>query len=158
MLDVRPLAALAAAVMLGVLAFGPAYAQAPAAPPASPPAAAPATADDDAIIRMPLKELLGGLDHDVFWQVHRGVLVRVQAIDRVRKDELGRHQLSVKGRKDVLPVSAAFQHHERDRLDHLSKRPTATCQRTGVHDQRSAACCDQRIVPGRSFRRQATIA
>jgi DNA-binding LytR/AlgR family response regulator len=68
-----------------------------------------ATADDDAIIRMPLKELLGGLDHDVFWQVHRGVLVRVQAIDRVRKDELGRHQLSVKGRKDVLPVSAAFQ-------------------------------------------------
>ncbi|MEJ2789839.1 MULTISPECIES: LytTR family DNA-binding domain-containing protein [unclassified Pseudoxanthomonas] len=68
-----------------------------------------ATAADDAIIRMPLKELLGGLDHDVFWQVHRGVLVRVQAIDRVRKDELGRHQLSVKGRKDVLPVSAAFQ-------------------------------------------------
>ena len=68
-----------------------------------------ATADDDAIIRMPLKELLAGLDHDVFWQVHRGVLVRVQAIDRVRKDELGRHQLSVKGRQDVLPVSAAFQ-------------------------------------------------
>ena len=37
------------------------------------------------------------------------VLVRVQAIDRVRKDELGRHQLSVKGRNDVLPVSGAFQ-------------------------------------------------
>ena len=67
------------------------------------------TAGDEAIIRMPLKELLGGLDPDVFWQVHRGVLVRVQAIDRVRKDELGRHQLSVKGRADVLPVSAAFQ-------------------------------------------------
>lgn len=67
------------------------------------------TADDEAIIRMPLKELLGGLDPDVFWQVHRGVLVRVQAIDRVRKDEFGRHQLSVKGRSDVLPVSAAFQ-------------------------------------------------
>jgi len=67
------------------------------------------TAGDEAIIRMPLKELLGGLDPDVFWQVHRGVLVRVQAIDRVRKDELGRHQLSIKGRDDVLPVSAAFQ-------------------------------------------------
>lgn len=67
------------------------------------------TADDEAIIRMSLKELLGGLDPDVFWQVHRGVLVRVQAIDRVRKDELGRHQLSVKGRNDVLPVSGAFQ-------------------------------------------------
>jgi len=67
------------------------------------------TAGDEAIIRMPLKELLGGLDPDVFWQVHRGVLVRVQAIDRVRKDELGRHHLSVRGRTDVLPVSAAFQ-------------------------------------------------
>jgi len=67
------------------------------------------TAVDEAIIRMPLKELLGGLDPDVFWQVHRGVLVRVQAIDRVRKDELGRYQLSVKGRDDVLPVSGAFQ-------------------------------------------------
>jgi len=67
------------------------------------------TADDEAIIRMPLKDLLGGLDPDVFWQVHRGVLVRVQAIDRVRKDELGRHHLSVKGRNDVLPVSGAFQ-------------------------------------------------
>lgn len=67
------------------------------------------TASDEAIIRMTLKELLGGVDPDVFWQVHRGVLVRVQAIDRVRKDELGRHHLSVKGRTDVLPVSAAFQ-------------------------------------------------
>ncbi|MDR7069281.1 DNA-binding LytR/AlgR family response regulator [Pseudoxanthomonas japonensis] len=67
------------------------------------------TASDEAIIRMTIKELLGGVDPDVFWQVHRGVLVRVQAIDRVRKDELGRHHLSVKGRTDVLPVSAAFQ-------------------------------------------------
>ncbi|MBA3929605.1 MAG: DNA-binding response regulator [Xanthomonas sp.] len=67
------------------------------------------TASDEAIIRMTLKELLGGVDPDVFWQVHRGALVRVQAIDRVRKDELGRHHLSVKGRTDVLPVSAAFQ-------------------------------------------------
>jgi len=67
------------------------------------------TATDEAVIRMPLKELLGGLDPDVFWQVHRGVLVRVQAIDRVRKDELGRQQLSIRGRSDVLPVSAAFQ-------------------------------------------------
>jgi DNA-binding LytR/AlgR family response regulator len=67
------------------------------------------TATDEAVIRMPLKDLLGGLDPDVFWQVHRGVLVRVQSIDRVRKDELGRQQLSIKGRRDVLPVSAAFQ-------------------------------------------------
>lgn len=67
------------------------------------------TAGDEAIIRTALKDLLAGLDPDVFWQVHRGVLVRVKAIDRVRKDELGRWQLTMKGRDDVLPVSGAFQ-------------------------------------------------
>lgn len=67
------------------------------------------TADGEAIIRMPLKELLAGVDPDEFWQVHRGVVVRVKAIDRVRKDELGRHALTLKGRSETLPVSAAFQ-------------------------------------------------
>ena len=32
-----------------------------------------------------------------------------QAIDRVRKDEFGRHVLTLKGRGEALPVSAAFQ-------------------------------------------------
>ena len=67
------------------------------------------TAEDKAIIRTSLKELLGGLDPDEFWQVHRGVVVRVKAIDRVRKDELGRYALSLKGRGESLPVSSAFQ-------------------------------------------------
>ena len=71
------------------------------------------TGDDEAVIRTPLKELLAGLDPDVFWQVHRGVLVRVAAIDRLRKDELGRHVLSLRGRNDTLPVSAAFLHRFR---------------------------------------------
>ncbi len=67
------------------------------------------TAHDESIIRTSLKELLAGLDPEEFWQVHRGVVVRVKAIDRVRKDELGRHLLTLKGRSEVLPVSAAFQ-------------------------------------------------
>ncbi len=67
------------------------------------------TADGEAIIRTSLKELLAGLDPDEFWQVHRGVVVRVKAIDRVRKDELGRYALNLKGRTDTLPVSSAFQ-------------------------------------------------
>jgi DNA-binding LytR/AlgR family response regulator len=71
------------------------------------------TGNDEAVIRTPLKELLAGLDPDVFWQVHRGVVVRVAAIDRVRKDELGRHLLSLRGRSDALPVSAAFLHRFR---------------------------------------------
>ena len=71
------------------------------------------TAEDEAIIRTPLKDLLGGLDPDEFWQVHRGVVVRVAAIDRLRKDELGKARISLRGRGDTLPVSAAFLHRFR---------------------------------------------
>lgn len=67
------------------------------------------THSDEAIIRTPLKELIASLDPDVFWQVHRSVVVRVSAIDRVRKDELGRYQLSLKDRTETLPISSAFQ-------------------------------------------------
>lgn len=71
------------------------------------------TAQDEAIIRTPVKDLLAGLDPDVFWQVHRGVVVRVSAIDRVRRDELGKARLSLRGRGEQLPVSAAFLHRFR---------------------------------------------
>ncbi len=64
---------------------------------------------DEAIIRTPLKELIASLDPDIFWQVHRSVVVRVAAIERVRKDELGHYHLSVKGRAETLPISSAFQ-------------------------------------------------
>ena len=72
-----------------------------------------ATGAGDAIIRTPLKDLLAGLDPDMFWQVHRGVVVRVAAIDRVRKDELGKASLSLKGHAEQLPVSSAFLHRFR---------------------------------------------
>lgn len=71
------------------------------------------TADGEAIIRTPLKELLAGLDPDEFWQVHRGTVVRVSAIDRLRRDELGKSALRLRGREDTLPVSAAFLHRFR---------------------------------------------
>lgn len=67
----------------------------------------------EAIIRTPIKELLAGLDPDAFWQVHRGVVVRVSAIDRVRKDEFGKSTLQLRGRGDALPVSSAFLHRFR---------------------------------------------
>ncbi len=71
------------------------------------------TGSDEAIIRTPVKDLLAGLDPDTFWQVHRGVVVRVAAIDRLRKDELGKASLSLRGRAESLPVSAAFLHRFR---------------------------------------------
>ena len=71
------------------------------------------TTEGEAVIRTPLKELLAGLDPDGFWQVHRGTVVRVSAIDRVRKDELGKYRLQVRGHPEQLPVSAAFVHRFR---------------------------------------------
>jgi DNA-binding LytR/AlgR family response regulator len=71
------------------------------------------TASADAVIRTPIKDLLAGLDPDAFWQVHRGTIVRVSAIDRVRKDAFGKSTLQLRGRDDALPVSPAFLHRFR---------------------------------------------
>jgi DNA-binding LytR/AlgR family response regulator len=67
------------------------------------------TNTDEAMIRTPLKELLASLDADIFWQVHRSVVVRVSAIDRVRRDELGHYLLHLRDRTETLPISSAFQ-------------------------------------------------
>ncbi len=67
------------------------------------------TADGSAHIRMPLKELIGQLDPEVFWQVHRSAIVRVSAIRAVRRDEDGRLKIALHGSVDTVPVSAAFQ-------------------------------------------------
>ena len=72
-----------------------------------------ATADGEAVIRTPLKELLAGLDPDTFWQVHRGAVVRVSAIDRLVRNELGRYSLRLRGHADELPVSGPFLHRFR---------------------------------------------
>ena len=37
----------------------------------------------EALVRIPLKDLLGGLDPDKFWQIHRGTLVNVERIREV---------------------------------------------------------------------------
>jgi DNA-binding LytR/AlgR family response regulator len=69
-----------------------------------------ATATDEVHIRMSLRDLLGTLEPDSFWQVHRSVIVRPSAIQRIERLSDGRLQLRVKGRNEMLPVSNAFQH------------------------------------------------
>lgn len=68
------------------------------------------TASDEMQIRLPLRELAAGLDSEVFWQVHRSVIVCARAIAKVEPDPDGRLVLHVKGRPDRLPVSNAFHH------------------------------------------------
>jgi len=67
------------------------------------------TAEDEVQIRTPLRELLGALDPEAFWQIHRSVIVRAGAIHRIETDIDGRMKLTVKGRTEELPVSQAFQ-------------------------------------------------
>lgn len=67
------------------------------------------TAQGAAHIRTPLKDLVGQLDPDLFWQVHRSAIVRVSAIRAVRRDEDGRMRVHLTGSAETVPVSAAFQ-------------------------------------------------
>ncbi|MDR3452829.1 MAG: LytTR family DNA-binding domain-containing protein [Rhodoferax sp.] len=62
------------------------------------------------LIRTPLKELLPQLDARTFWQVHRGTVVRADAIDSVTRDEAGKLHLTLRGRADQLPVSRLYAH------------------------------------------------
>jgi DNA-binding LytR/AlgR family response regulator len=66
------------------------------------------TADDHALVRTPLRELVDGLDPEQFWQVHRNTVVRAAAIGRVRRDELGRIAISLKERAEILKASQAY--------------------------------------------------
>jgi len=68
------------------------------------------TADREYLIRTPLKQLLPQLDADVFWQVHRAVLVRSDAIEQVQRDDSGKLQLRLRGRSEKLVVSRLYAH------------------------------------------------
>lgn len=67
------------------------------------------TATDEAIIRLPLRELLSRLDAEEFWQVHRSVIVRVAAIRAVSRTPDEHYQLVIAGSAERLPVSPAFR-------------------------------------------------
>jgi DNA-binding LytR/AlgR family response regulator len=67
------------------------------------------TKSDDAIIRTSLRELAQSLDPDTFWQVHRSAIVRATAIEIVKRDELGKLFLTLRGRPERLPISDAFR-------------------------------------------------
>jgi DNA-binding LytR/AlgR family response regulator len=66
------------------------------------------TATDEAHIRKPLREISEGLDPELFWQVHRGLVVRASVIARAHRDELGRITLTLKGHPETLAVSQAY--------------------------------------------------
>ncbi|MDP2004687.1 MAG: LytTR family DNA-binding domain-containing protein [Rubrivivax sp.] len=66
------------------------------------------TASDEAHVRKPLREIADGLDPELFWQVHRGAIVRASAIARAQRDELGRITLHLRQHTETLAVSQAW--------------------------------------------------
>jgi DNA-binding LytR/AlgR family response regulator len=68
------------------------------------------TTDHEYLLRTPLKDLLPQLDGALFWQVHRGTVVRADAIDTVTRDDAGRLSLSLHHRSEKLPVSRLYAH------------------------------------------------
>lgn len=71
-------------------------------------------AGSEALVRLPLKDLLGGLDRERFWQIHRGTLVNVGAIAAVERVDAERMQVLLRGCAEKLPVSRTFTHLFRD--------------------------------------------
>ncbi|MBI3731286.1 MAG: response regulator transcription factor [Burkholderiales bacterium] len=65
-------------------------------------------ADDEAHVRKPLKEIMDGLDPDIFWQVHRGTVVRADAITRAHRDEMGKYTVELRGLQEKLKISQAY--------------------------------------------------
>jgi DNA-binding LytR/AlgR family response regulator len=68
------------------------------------------TSGHEYLIRTPLKELMPQLDPGQFWQVHRGTVVRADAIESVSRDEAGKLHLALRGRAEKLAVSRLYAH------------------------------------------------
>ncbi len=62
---------------------------------------------EEFILRVSLKELIAQLNPDEFWQIHRSVVVKVSAINKVKKGLSGQMSAYVSGEK--LPISRASQ-------------------------------------------------
>ena len=67
------------------------------------------TAGSEALIRRSLTALMQNLDPGKFWRIHRAVVVNVDHIDRVVRDEDGQMNVHLRGGRGVLPVSRAHQ-------------------------------------------------
>jgi DNA-binding LytR/AlgR family response regulator len=63
----------------------------------------------EALIRTPLKELLAQLDEQLFWQVHRSVIVNHRHIAAAVRVDEGNMHLTLRGRSETLAVSRPFQ-------------------------------------------------
>ena len=68
------------------------------------------TTDAEYLISTPIKSLCEQLDPKVFWRIHRGVIVNVNAVRSLHRDLRGSLSVRLKQRPESLQVSATFAH------------------------------------------------
>jgi DNA-binding LytR/AlgR family response regulator len=68
------------------------------------------TAEGEAMIRKSIAELVQELDPEVFWQIHRGTIVNVNAVAAVHRHRNGTLELKLKRHDQQLPVSVTYAH------------------------------------------------
>ncbi len=67
-------------------------------------------ADSESLIKKTIKELGAELDPNMFWQIHRSVIVNVRAIDSVVRGSGSDLAVRLKQRSETLAVSEAHHH------------------------------------------------
>jgi DNA-binding LytR/AlgR family response regulator len=68
------------------------------------------TGEREHLIRTSLRELLPQLDPQRFWQIHRGTVVRADAIASALRDETGKCTLTLTSHPARLSVSRLYAH------------------------------------------------
>lgn len=71
------------------------------------------TAENELLIRTPLKDLFDQLDPERFWQIHRGTIVNAALVLGTGRDFRGRVVVKLKCRTETLVVSRAYLHRFR---------------------------------------------
>lgn len=62
------------------------------------------------LLNSSLKEMRLKLDPSMFWQIHRSIIVNVGDIDTIYRSFRGSLEVKLKGRDELLPVSAPHAH------------------------------------------------
>jgi DNA-binding LytR/AlgR family response regulator len=83
------------------------------------------TREREHLVRIALKDLLPRLDADVFWQIHRGTVVRARSIVSAQREETGKVILTLRERPERLVASRLYAHLFRG-MSHVGR-----CRTTG---------------------------
>jgi DNA-binding LytR/AlgR family response regulator len=113
------------------------------------------TANREHMIRMSLRELLQQLDSQRFCQIHRGTIVRCDAIDTAERDEAGKLTLTLCGNHARLVVSRVYT----DLFKGMWPARIDEPRRSGCADSASSwlSCADQFVTPRKGDRLSAVM-